>query len=107
MFVKLAFSRQFKATTLNVSGEMKQNEEDEVQTRNDNEKLNHQTEGEEDNTEENSNKSEELRETNSKDSCERLDEEAVTERKEQGGKENKFFSFFTISLKYFVTSLQT
>ena len=90
-----------------MSCEMKQNDESEVQTRNDNEVLNHQTEGEEDDAEENSNKSEELKETNSNDSCEHLDDEAKPEKEELGGNENKLFSFFTTSLNFFVKSLQT
>ncbi|XP_030287785.1 uncharacterized protein LOC115590542 [Sparus aurata] len=77
----------YRATESNISLEMKQNKEDEVQTRDDNEKSKHQSEGEEDNTEENSNnKFEELKETNSKDSCERLDDESKTEIEEQGEK---------------------
>ena len=84
-----------------MSCEMKQNDESEVQTRNDNEVLNHQTEGEEDDAEENSNKSEELKETNSNDSCEHLDDEAKPEKEELGGNENKLFSFFTTSLNFF------
>ncbi|KAM8747845.1 uncharacterized protein AB9X84_015729 [Acanthopagrus schlegelii] len=70
----------YRATKLEISCEMRQNEEDE--TRNDNEVLNHLTAGEEDNTEGNSNdKSEGLKST--KPSKRHLDEETVTEKEEQ------------------------
>ena len=94
------FSLQFKATKLEMSCELRQNEEDE--TRNDNEVLNHLTAGEEDNTEGNSNdKSEGLKST--KPSKRHLDEETATEKEEQRGEKKNTcptkLSFYILWLK--------
>ncbi|XP_073331734.1 uncharacterized protein [Pagrus major] len=73
----------YRATELKMSCDMRQNEEDEVQTGNDNEVSNHQTEGEEENTEENSNdKSVNVRKQ-SKDYKRHLDEDTTTDREGQ------------------------
>lgn len=85
MIAEYVFSLQFQASESKVSCKMRQNEENEAQTRNDKEQSNHQTEGEEDNTERNSNdKSEWLKPR--KPSKRRLDGETATETEEQRGK---------------------
>ena len=97
MITKYLFFLQFKATELEMSCEARQNKEDEVQTRNDNELLNHQTEGEEDDEEENMNeKSEGLKETKPKNCCDHhLGEMTKTEKKAQRCNKDLFISLWS------------
>ncbi|XP_036968992.1 uncharacterized protein LOC119027683 isoform X2 [Acanthopagrus latus] len=80
-----------------MSCEARQNKEDEVQTRNDNELLNHQTEGEEDDEEENMNeKSEGLKKTKPKNCCDHhLGEMTKTEKKAQRCNKDLFISLWS------------